>query len=179
MRRPDLTTGKFLTSPELQRFCEQFGHRTLTDIHLSFVNTDRISALIRKRRLLSYPQGQSVNGVIFERERNPEMKDYARKIFMDPEGPMIICAYDGQAQMLTKCATYEVDISYKRVKDKDIKEVVFASFYPEIGKIRTSAVSSQHKILEGVIISSLNGYMNSLRRLPAASPLYVLLMGTA
>jgi hypothetical protein len=53
---------------------------------------------------------------------------------MDPDGPMIICAFDSQAHMLAKSSSYEVDMSYKRVKDKDIKEVVFACYYPELGR---------------------------------------------
>ncbi|KAJ5439313.1 uncharacterized protein N7458_010311 [Penicillium daleae] len=137
INRPDLTTGKFLASPELQRFCEQHQHHTLTELHVSFVNTDRLGAIIRKHRLLSFPQGQSLNGVLFERDRNSEMRDYTREIFNDPEGPMIICLFTGQAHLLTKASSYEVDMSYRRVKDKDIKEVVFASFFPSIGRIRT------------------------------------------
>ena len=48
---------------------------------------------------------------------------------MDPEGPMIICAFDAQARILANTLSYEVDMSFKRVKDKDIKEVVFAKHY--------------------------------------------------
>lgn len=36
--------------------------------------------------------------------------------------------------MLAKATSYEVDISFKRVKDKEIKEVVFASYYSDISK---------------------------------------------
>lgn len=47
---------------------------------------------------------------------------------------MIICLFTGQAHLLTKASSYEIDMSYKRVKDQDIKEVVFASFFPSIGR---------------------------------------------
>jgi hypothetical protein len=47
---------------------------------------------------------------------------------------MIICLFDGQANLLTRATAYEVDMAYKRVKDGDMKEVVFAGFFPEIGR---------------------------------------------
>lgn len=47
---------------------------------------------------------------------------------------MIICLLTEQAYLFTKASSYEVDMSYKRVKDKGMKEVVFASFFPEIGR---------------------------------------------
>jgi hypothetical protein len=34
--------------------------------------------------------------------------------------------------LLVNADSYKVDISFKRVKDKDIKEVVFAKFVPQI-----------------------------------------------
>jgi hypothetical protein len=36
--------------------------------------------------------------------------------------------------MLAKAMLYEVDILFKRVKDKDMKEVVFALYYPDLGR---------------------------------------------
>ena len=53
---------------------------------------------------------------------------------------MIICLFTEQAHLLTKASSYEVDMSYKRVKDKDMKEVVFASFFPEIGRSKLSDI---------------------------------------
>jgi hypothetical protein len=47
---------------------------------------------------------------------------------------MIICMFNGQANLLAEAYSYEVDMSYKRVKDNDMKEVVFAAFYPRIGR---------------------------------------------
>jgi len=35
---------------------------------------DAISAIIRKERLLSFPSGQEFNGVIFEMQRDPDLK---------------------------------------------------------------------------------------------------------
>jgi hypothetical protein len=47
---------------------------------------------------------------------------------------MIICMFNGQANLLAEACSYEVDMSYKRVRDRDMKEVVFAAFFPQIGR---------------------------------------------
>src|SRR5699024_5520704 len=82
IRDPSLTTGKylvtaqevltnrfiaaqFLRNPQLETFCQQYSASTLAEIHSSFCNKDRISTIIQKERLLSYPNGQDINGLIF------------------------------------------------------------------------------------------------------------------
>lgn len=81
LRDPSLTTSKwlrtgyllhlnwflaqFLRNPQLEDFCRAHGASTLAEIHASFCNKDRISAIIQKQRLLSYPQGQYINGLLF------------------------------------------------------------------------------------------------------------------
>ena len=94
MRRPGLTTcrysigilqvpllntnlyflAQFLCSPELKRFCAEHESYSLPQIHQSFVNTDRIAAVIRKDQLLHYPEGRGLNGVIFERKTKAEIR---------------------------------------------------------------------------------------------------------
>jgi hypothetical protein len=64
----------FLRSPELQKFCKELGTQTLPELHPSFANLDHIRAILKKQRLLSYPKGQGVNGLIFEMKKRPEMK---------------------------------------------------------------------------------------------------------
>lgn len=58
--------ARFLQSPELQNFCQQYNKASLAQIHNSFANYDRIAALIKRERLLSYPEGRHFNGVLFE-----------------------------------------------------------------------------------------------------------------
>ena len=82
IRDPSLTTGKyvlnnlelltnylylaqFLRTPQLETFCRQYNASTLAEIHSSFCNKDRIAAIIQKQRLLSYPNGQDINGLLF------------------------------------------------------------------------------------------------------------------
>ncbi|KAG2001619.1 hypothetical protein GB937_010062 [Aspergillus fischeri] len=74
MRNPSLTLAQFLRSPELEALCQQYNASTPAEIHASFSNTDRISAIIQKQRLLSYPAGQSFNGVIYLYNTNPFIK---------------------------------------------------------------------------------------------------------
>jgi hypothetical protein len=74
-----LLTGykaQFLRNPQLEEFCRQYGASTLAEIHKSFSNKDRISAIIQKQRLLSYPQGQYVNGLIFLKQIDNSIKVY-------------------------------------------------------------------------------------------------------
>jgi hypothetical protein len=47
---------------------------------------------------------------------------------------MILCAFKEQVQLLTQLTSFEVDMSYKRVRDKKINEVVFATYLHEHGK---------------------------------------------
>jgi hypothetical protein len=56
--------AQFLRSPQLETFCEQYNASTLSEIHTSFCNKDRIAAIIQKQRLLSYPGGQEIDGLI-------------------------------------------------------------------------------------------------------------------
>lgn len=69
-----MTTAQFLRSPQLEAFCAQYNAYTLTDIHPSFCNKDRIAAIIQKQRLNLYPRGQDINGLIFLQNIDPNIK---------------------------------------------------------------------------------------------------------
>lgn len=62
--------AQFLRSPQLEAFCQQYGASTLAEIHSSFCNKDRIATIIQKQRLLSYPNGQDINGLLFLQNRD-------------------------------------------------------------------------------------------------------------
>lgn len=90
MRNPSLTLGEyfpasfqiltnyllaqFIRSPELESFCQQYDAYSLAEIHASFSNVDRISAIIQKQRLMTYPAGQHFNGVIYLYNTDPFIK---------------------------------------------------------------------------------------------------------
>ncbi len=50
---------------------------------------------------------------------------------------MAVCFYLEAAKVLLKQNTFEVDMTFKRIKAADINEVVFAAFLPELGKGKT------------------------------------------
>jgi hypothetical protein len=56
---------------------------------------------------------------------------------------MILCAYKEQIMLLSKLNSFEVDMSYKRIRQKNINEVVFATYLHEHGKGRYFITSSQ------------------------------------
>ncbi|EYE90406.1 uncharacterized protein EURHEDRAFT_417473 [Aspergillus ruber CBS 135680] len=137
MRNPSLTLAQFLRSPELEAFCQQYNASTPAEIHASLSNTDRISAIIQKQRLLSYPAGQNFNGVIYLYNTNPFIKEYIQEKYCDPNGTMILCGFKEQIRLLSTLTSFEVDMSYKRIRQKGMNEVVFATYLPEHGKIIT------------------------------------------
>jgi hypothetical protein len=47
---------------------------------------------------------------------------------------MILCAFKEQIKLLATLSSFKVDMSYKRVRQKDLNEVVFTTFLPEHGK---------------------------------------------
>ena len=44
---------------------------------------------------------------------------------------MVICGYKEQIQLLSTLSSFEVDMSYKRLRSKDMNEVLFATFLPD------------------------------------------------
>lgn len=132
---PAMTTVRFLMSPELQALCRRYNAGSLHEIHESFANLDAISALIRKHKLLHFPEGHDLNGVIFERERNPRLQEYIQVI----NNQTIICITQAAAELMHSIDSFEVDMSFKRIKRRNAREIVVAKFIPEHRKIYTLA----------------------------------------
>ncbi|KAJ5885894.1 uncharacterized protein N7473_008568 [Penicillium subrubescens] len=140
MQSPDLTTSLFLRSPELRDFCKSYRGETLSQIHASFANYDRIRALILKQRILAYPEGRDLKGVYWKYTNDPEWREYTRGIYNVPynDGVIILCALDSQIKLLASVKSFEVDMSYKRTKG-EFNEVIFAMFHEKHGKVITLA----------------------------------------
>lgn len=47
---------------------------------------------------------------------------------------MILCGFRDQIEVLSSLQSFEVDMSYKRIRSKDMNEVLFATFLPEESK---------------------------------------------
>jgi hypothetical protein len=84
IRNPSLTLAQFLQSPELKAFCQQYNASTPAEIHALFLNIDRISAIIQKQHLLSYPAGQHFNRVIYLYNTNHFIQVSAYKLLSSP-----------------------------------------------------------------------------------------------
>lgn len=55
-------------------------------------------------------------------------------MFHDAGQIMIICAFKEQIQLLNSLNAFEIDMSYKRIREKKLNEVVFATYLPTHGK---------------------------------------------
>ena len=51
---------------------------------------------------------------------------------------MILCGFKDQIKLLNTLTSFEVDMSYKRIRQKGMNEVVFATFLPTHGKSKYS-----------------------------------------
>jgi hypothetical protein len=50
---------------------------------------------------------------------------------------MVFCAYKSQVELLTQLSSFEVDMSYKRIRNKNMNEVLFATFLPDQAKSKS------------------------------------------
>jgi hypothetical protein len=44
---------------------------------------------------------------------------------------MVLCGFKEQIELLSQLTSFEVDMSYKRIRSKDMNEVLFATFLPD------------------------------------------------
>ena len=126
----------FLKSKLLADFCKEHNGEEISSLHASFANMDRFAALIKKQTLLHYPEGREVQGVIREYNLNHAHSEsrYIQRIYADQDDIMILCFYDAQAEILLDQVSFEVDMSFKRIKTKGLNEVVLAAYMVEHGK---------------------------------------------
>ena len=106
-------------------------------LHSSFANMDIFAALIKKQNLLDYPAGREIQGVIREytlNHRNNVFSRYIQEIYQDQDTLMIICFFEEQIKILIDLTSFEIDMSFKRIKTKGLNEVVLASYLAEHGK---------------------------------------------
>lgn len=54
--------GRFILSPQYNILCKKYGAQTLRTVHGSLNIEDRITALIRKERILQFPEGTAYAG---------------------------------------------------------------------------------------------------------------------
>jgi hypothetical protein len=44
---------------------------------------------------------------------------------------MILCGFKEQIQLLSRLSSFEVNMSCKRIRSKNMNEVLFATFFPD------------------------------------------------
>ena len=59
-----------LRNPLLRQFCLDYNGQTLSDVHKSLVNRDKLSLILHKQQLLVYPYGLALKGLEYEYQRN-------------------------------------------------------------------------------------------------------------
>ncbi|KAJ5111463.1 hypothetical protein N7532_001998 [Penicillium argentinense] len=134
-RRKDCAS--FLQSPALREYCQERKCMTLSQIHKSFVNMDRFRAVLTKQRAFRYPKGRDIAGIQHELHRDPTLQSYIREVYDNEYGLFVFCALEAQIRYLASLDSFEVDMSYKRVKG-DVIEVIFATLIQEHGKNQES-----------------------------------------
>lgn len=54
--------GRFILSPQVAALCRKHGELSINALHQSLTVEDRVAALLRKQKLLTYPEGSSLAG---------------------------------------------------------------------------------------------------------------------
>ena len=67
---------------------------------------------------------------------------------------MILCAHKEQIELLFTLSSFEVDMSYKRIRSSNLNEVLFATYLPAHGKSKYLLITYQLVIKQLLIIYS-------------------------
>ncbi|PYH88477.1 hypothetical protein BO71DRAFT_403826 [Aspergillus ellipticus CBS 707.79] len=117
----DLTTRRLMLSPRFTAIYDQFGPSTLAALHQGLRVEDRVTALIRKQRLLTYPLGTNLQGIqreySFDQLRNSDEQWIREVHFLDNTNHfLILCCTYAQAKAFINVQHIEMDLSFKMVQ---------------------------------------------------------------
>ncbi|KAF1936295.1 hypothetical protein EJ02DRAFT_96673 [Clathrospora elynae] len=138
MLTPGLTRSQFLNSPQLKAFLSQRGFVSVEQWHSAFANKSRISTIIKREKMGRFPFAGGVEGVVYEwrtRHQIPETA-YIRQVLSGISGDIIICFYDAQVKILFDQNTFQMDVSYKRLRGA-WAEILIAVFHPRQNTLLT------------------------------------------
>ncbi|WPH03339.1 Hypothetical protein R9X50_00621600 [Acrodontium crateriforme] len=138
MGSDDLTFTRFLTHGVLEEYLQQQGVQSLSDLHPSLNNTGRIRLEIQRLRLLKYPRGTQLAGVLFQYHAQRTWlpaERYIQGLWNDNNGLMIVCFFESAASAFINQKDFEVDMSFKRIRQANLNEIIFARFLGEHGKV--------------------------------------------
>jgi hypothetical protein len=137
-----LTARSLIISPHLAQILRRHDKLTLRELHDSLHCEDRITALILKQKLLLYPKGLDLAGVLreyeFDQRRNP-WEQWIRDVYFfdeDRQQFLIICCTYEQAKLFQAVQYIEMDLAFKMVHGKT-NVFTIASYNQNADKINT------------------------------------------
>lgn len=66
--------GQLIRSPQMQDLLARYNEDSIIGLHPALANMDRIQALIYREKLAFYPDGQDLNALQLECDRNEYLK---------------------------------------------------------------------------------------------------------
>ena len=126
----------FLKSSQLIEFCRTHNKKYISEIHVDFVNMNRISAMIYKTRLDYWSEERDFKDLVQEYHFNHLEKDYQyiQQIYNEDFNQMIICFFIEQTYFLFFQRTFKMNMIFKRVKTKNMNEVILATYVEKMRK---------------------------------------------
>ncbi|EMF07883.1 uncharacterized protein SEPMUDRAFT_121771 [Sphaerulina musiva SO2202] len=112
----------------VQEFLKNRGLTCLAQLDTTLANSDRIAAEITRQRLLRYPAGTQFAGCLHEWElqkQGPPDEQYIQACFREGDSIMVICFFKKQGALFHEINYFEVDMSFKRIYQKDLNEILF------------------------------------------------------
>ncbi|KAF1964242.1 hypothetical protein BU23DRAFT_493347, partial [Bimuria novae-zelandiae CBS 107.79] len=133
---PQLTRAQFLNSTQLAAFLHLKGYQSIEDFSITFANKNRLDRIITKEKLIMFPYGTGVGGVMYQQRQKDQFPEsaYIRRIISSASATIIICIFDSAAKILADQETFQMDMSYARC-ESPWKELLLAIFHRSSGKL--------------------------------------------
>jgi hypothetical protein len=111
--------GRLRRSKLIQEWIQNQNATSLSDIHQSLSNEDRIRALINREKVLRFPFGQGIEAVKFHfsasKQSSSTFQTYIRDIYESNDLISICCFSIEQAKLWKNTQCVQTDVSFKRV----------------------------------------------------------------
>lgn len=126
----------FLKSSQLIKFDWTHNKKHISEIHVNFVNMNRISVMIYKTHLDYWSEERDFKDLVQEYYLNHLEKDYQyiQQIYNEDFNQMIICFFIEQTYFLFFQRTFKMNMIFKRVKIKNMNEVVLMTYVEKMRK---------------------------------------------
>ena len=123
---------------------------------------NRLNAMIYKTRLNYWSHDRDIKEIIRKYYTNHLRKSsqYIQKIYSEEDNQMIICFFAEAAHYLFTSKIFEIDMTFKRVKIKNMNEVLFATYLIDIDKDKHSINSHQSVIDKFLVMIFVRVFVN-------------------